>query len=266
MDYLESLENQSVFIIREAYKNFKNLGMLWSMGKDSTVLLWLVRKAFLGVVPFPVIHIDTTYKIPEMIEYRDRIAKEENLNLLVYTNEEAIKDGMNHERGRLTCCKALKTDALAQALEKFKVEGLFLGIRSDEEGSRAKERVFSVRGRDSKWDYKDQAPELWDQFQISCNKGDHVRVHPLLNWREIDIWEYILRESIPVMDLYFAKNGRRYRSLGCAPCTGMVDSNAKTVVEIIEELKLSKESERAGRAQDKADTYAMQKLRAEGYM
>lgn len=266
MDHLDALENQSIFIIREAYKNFRNLAILWSIGKDSTVLLWLAKKAFMGHVPLPLLHIDTTYKIPEMIRYRDEIVKKENLKLYVYTNEDAIRDGMNHTKGRMICCKALKTDALKQAVEKYKLEGLFLGIRGDEEGSRSKERVFSIRNKDSKWDYRDQQPELWDQYQTSCEPGSHLRVHPLLSWREIDIWEYIKREKIPVTDLYFAKDGKRYRSLGCYPCTSPVVSDAKNVDEIIAELKTSKESERAGRAQDKEDVYALQKLRSQGYM
>ena len=266
MDYLDELENQSVYIIREAYKNFRDLALLWSIGKDSTVLLWLMKKAFLGKCPVPLLHIDTTFKIPEMIEYRDRIVQKEGLNLLVHTNEEAIKAGMNHEKGRMECCKALKTDALKQAQEKFKLEGLFLGIRGDEEGSRSKERVFSVRGNDSKWDYKNQAPELWDQYQTSCEPGTHVRINPLLHWREIDVWKYIQRENIPLIDLYFAKDGKRYRSLGCYPCTSPVESDADTIEKIIEELENSKDSERLGRAQDQESEYSMQKLRAEGYM
>ena len=201
MDYLDELENQSVYIIREAYKNFRDLALLWSIGKDSTVLLWLMKKAFLGKCPVPLLHIDTTFKIPEMIEYRDRIVQKEGLNLLVHTNEEAIKAGMNHEKGRMECCKALKTDALKQAQEKFKLEGLFLGIRGDEEGSRSKERVFSVRGNDSKWDYKNQAPELWDQYQTSCEPGTHVRINPLLHWREIDVWKYTRVDAITTISI-----------------------------------------------------------------
>lgn len=266
MNRLDELENQSIYIIREAYKNFRNLALLWSIGKDSTVLLWLMKKAFLGHVPIPLLHIDTTFKIPAMIKYRDELAKKDKLNLLVYTNTEAIKNGMNYKKGRPECCKALKTDGLKQAQAKYKLEGLFLGIRGDEEGSRSKERIFSVRDNDSKWDYKDQSPEIWDQHQISCKPGTHIRISPLLNWREIDIWEYIKREKIPIIDLYFAKNGKRYRSLGCYPCTSPIESNADTLDKIIEELKLTKKSERAGRAQDQSEAYAMQKLRAQGYM
>lgn len=266
MDHLDILEAESIYILREAYKKFGKLGMLWSIGKDSTVLLWLARKAFYGNCPFPFIHVDTKHKIPEMIEYRDRIAKELNLDLIVHTNEEAIKNGMGPHMGRLTCCKALKADALSQVINDNGFEGLILGIRRDEEGSRSKERVFSERDKDSKWDYANQPPELWDQFKTDFPKGNHIRVHPILQWTELDIWEYIKRENIPIIDLYFSKNGKRYRSLGCAECTGAINSNATTIDEIIEELKNTKVSERAGRAQDQEDSYAMQKLRKEGYM
>lgn len=266
MDHLDRLEAQSIFILREAYKNFGKLGMLWSIGKDSTVMLWLAKKAFFGHCPFPFIHIDTTYKIPEMISFRDKIAKEYNLDLIVYTNMEAIKQGMSPEKGRLACCKALKTDALQYVIDKYKFEGLIVGVRRDEEGSRSKERIFSERNRESEWDYTNQPPELWDQFKTDFPKGHHIRIHPILNWTELDIWEYIKRENIPVVDLYFAKNGKRYRSLGCAQCTGQIESNASTVEDIIEELKHTNVSERAGRAQDKEDAYAMQKLRKDGYM
>lgn len=266
MDHLDRLEAESIYILREAYSKMGKLGMLWSIGKDSTVLLWLAQKAFYGHCPFPFIHVDTTYKIPEMIEYRDRIANELNLDLIVHTNEDAIKAGMGPEKGRLACCKALKTEGLQQVVEKYGFDGLIVGVRRDEEGSRSKERVFSERGKDYQWDYTHQPPEMWDQFKTDFPKGNHIRIHPLLAWNEIDIWEYIKREGIPIIDLYFSKNGRRYRSLGCAPCTGTIPSEAKTVDEIIEELKNTTTSERAGRAQDQEDSYAMQKLRKEGYM
>ncbi|HBC93139.1 MAG TPA: sulfate adenylyltransferase, partial [Pelotomaculum sp.] len=216
--------------------------------------------------PFPFIHVDTAYKIPKMIEFRDRIAKDFDIDLIVHKNEEALTEGMGPEKGRLVCCKALKTDGLQQVITNYEFDGLILGIRRDEEGSRSKERVFSERNRDSEWDYTNQPPELWDQFKTEFPKGNHIRVHPLLSWNEIDIWSYIEREKIPVVDLYFAKDGKRYRSLGCAPCTAKIDSNAATIGEIIEELKNTRVSERAGRAQDQEDSYAMQKLRKDGYM
>lgn len=266
MDHLDRLEAQSIYILREAYKKFGKLGMLWSIGKDSTVLLWLAQKAFFGHCPFTLIHVDTTYKIPEMIEYRDRLAKEMNLDLIVHTNWEERNTGMGPEQGRLVCCKALKTDALQQVVTNYQFEGLILGIRRDEEGSRSKERVFSERNKDSEWDYTNQPPELWDQFKTDFPKGNHIRVHPLLHWNELDIWAYIKRENIPLIDLYFSRNGKRYRSLGCAPCTGTIDSDAATIDDIIEELRQTNVSERAGRAQDQEDAYAMQKLRKDGYM
>jgi len=267
MDHLDALESQSIYILREAYKHFKNLGMLWSVGKDSTVMVWLARKAFFGHVPMPLVHVDTSYKIPEMIEYRDRYAKEWNLNLVVGQNKQALADGMNHERGRIVCCEALKTEGLRQVMEQEGYTALILGIRRDEEGTRAKERYFSPRDKDFSWDFKDQPPELWDQFKVSFDEGTHVRIHPLLHWTELNVWEYIQRENIPVSPLYFAdKEGKRYRSLGCAPCTFPIESEARTVADIIEELKSTTSSERSGRAQDREDTYAMQKLRARGYM
>lgn len=266
LDHLDRLEAQSIFILREAYKKLGKLGMLWSIGKDSTVLLWLAKKAFYGHCPFPFIHVDTTYKIPEMIAYRDRMAKEMNLDLIVHTNEEAIAAGMGPDKGRLVCCKALKTEGLQQVVHKYGFDGLIVGVRRDEEGSRSKERVFSERNKNDEWDYTNQPPELWDQFKTDFPKGNHIRVHPLLHWNELDIWEYIKRENIPLIDLYFAKEGKRYRSLGCAPCTGKIASNASTLDEIIEELKTTTTSERAGRAQDQEDSYAMQKLRKDGYM
>ncbi|MDR3155409.1 MAG: sulfate adenylyltransferase subunit 2 [Deltaproteobacteria bacterium] len=266
MNHLSSLEAQSVYILREAYSNLGKLGLLWSIGKDSTVLLWLAKKAFFGHSPFPFIHVDTSYKIPEMIVYRDKVAKELGLDLIVHRNEEALAAGMGPEAGRLACCKALKTDALAEMTRTYGFEGLIVGVRRDEEGSRSKERVFSERNEDDSWDYANQPPELWGQFKTDFPKGRHIRVHPLLEWTEIDVWRYIEREGIPVIDLYFTKGGERYRSLGCAPCTGRVRSEASTVAEIVLELENTQVSERAGRAQDREDSYAMQKLRKDGYM
>jgi sulfate adenylyltransferase subunit 2 len=266
MDHLDELESQSIYILREAYKKLGKLGMLWSIGKDSTVLLWLAKKAFFGHCPFPFIHVDTTYKIPEMITYRDEVAKELNLDLIVHTNQEAIDKGMGPEKGRLVCCKSLKTEGLQQVVGKYKFDGLIVGVRRDEEGSRSKERVFSERNKSDEWDYSNQPPELWDQFKTDFPKGNHIRVHPLLHWNEIDIWEYIKREEIPIIDLYFSKNGERYRSLGCAPCTGKIKSDAGNLDEIIFELESTTIGERAGRAQDQEDSYAMQKLRKDGYM
>ncbi|MCF8719598.1 sulfate adenylyltransferase subunit CysD [Nitrospina gracilis] len=267
MDHLTDLEDQSIYILREAYKNFKNLAMLWSIGKDSTVMLWLARKAFFGHCPIPLVHIDTSYKIPAMIEYRDHYAKKWGLNLIVGQNKKALDEGMNHEMGRLVCCEALKTQGLQQTMEEYNFTGLILGIRRDEEGTRAKERYFSPRDKNFEWNFKDQPPELWDQFKTTFAEGTHIRIHPLLHWTELNVWEYIERENIPIIDLYFAnEQGERYRSLGCAPCTGSIKSKARNVKEIIEELKNTTTSERSGRAQDQENAYAMQKLRAKGYM
>jgi sulfate adenylyltransferase subunit 2 len=266
MDHMESLEAQSVFVLREAYRNLGKLGLLWSIGKDSTVLLWLAKKAFFGHCPFPFIHVDTSYKIPGMIEYRDKLTREMGLELIVHRNEAALAAGMGPERGRLVCCKALKTDALAEMTRERGFDGLIVGVRRDEEGSRSKERVFSERNQDDLWDHTHQPPELWGQFKTEFPKGHHVRVHPLLEWTEVDIWRYIGRERLPLIDLYFSKDHERYRSLGCAPCTGKVRSEARTVGDIVAELELTQTPERAGRAQDQEDAYAMQRLRQDGYM
>lgn len=266
MDHLDVLESQSIYILREAYKKFRKLAMLWSIGKDSSALLWMVRKAFFGHVPIPLVHIDTSFKIPEMIAFRDKLAREWNLRLVVGQNRQALASGMCPEKGRVNCCHALKTEALQQLMAEKGYTGLILGIRRDEEGTRAKERYFSPRDKRFEWNYKDQPPELWDQFKTDFDKDTHVRIHPLLHWTEIEIWQYIRRENIPIVDLYFARDGRRYRSLGCWPCTKPIESNASTVDEIIEELRTIGTAERAGRAQDQEETYAFQKLRARGYM
>lgn len=263
---LDKLENQSIFIIREAYSQFRNIAMLWSIGKDSTTLLWLVRKAFFGKIPFPVMHIDTSYKFEEIYEFRDKYAKEWDLNLIVSRNEDAIAAGMGPDKGKFDCCNQLKTIALKQAIAEKKFKALLLGIRRDEHGIRAKERVFSPRDEDFEWDYKNQPPELWDQYKTKASEEEHLRVHPLLGWREIDIWEYVRRENIPIPSLYLANEGKRFRSIGCETCCGPVDSNACCIDDIIEELKTTKISERSGRAQDKEDDYMMQKLRSLGYM
>jgi sulfate adenylyltransferase subunit 2 len=266
MNHLDALEAQSVFILREAFRTFDKLGMLWSIGKDSNAMLWLARKAFFGHVPFPVIHIDTSYKIPEMIEFRDRMAKEWKLDLIVGQNKEALAAGMNHTMGRVVCCSALKTEGLKATIDAHGFNGVIAGIRRDEEGTRAKERVFSPRGQNAEWDFRDQPPEFWDQFKTDFAPGTHVRIHPLLHWTELDIWRYIRRENIPVVDLYFSKGGKRYRSLGCAPCTTPIVSNASNVDEVIVELEGTKQSERAGRAQDQEAEDAFERLRADGYM
>jgi sulfate adenylyltransferase subunit 2 len=267
MDRLSAQESKSIYIIREAYARFPKLAMLWSIGKDSTTMVWMCRKAFYGEIPFPVIHIDTSYKFPEMYAFRDRYAKEWGLNLIVGRNEEAIAGGMGPTVGtKLTCCTELKTNALKQVLAKMDLQAIILGIRRDEHGIRAKERYFSPRDEQFQWDYKNQPPELWDQYKSTSEDGTHLRIHPLLHMTELEIWEYVQRERIPISPLYFARDGKRFRSLGCVPCCSPVDSTAMTVDDIVEELRTTKVAERSGRAQDKEDAYTMQKLRALGYM
>ena len=233
-DHLDRLENKSIHILREAYSEFKNLCMLWSVDKDSTVILWLARKAFYGHVPIPLIHIDTHYKIPEMIEHRDRLALEWKLDMIYGENTLALNHKKTFPDGkatRLECCKNLKTVALNIA---------------------------------------EQPPEFWNQYKTDFAPGTHVRIHPLLDWTELNLWEYIEREQVPVVSLYFDQGkGTRYRSLGCLPCTTPVESSAKTVSEIVEELrngKFSNIAERSGRAQDKEDGGGLEELRKAGYM
>lgn len=293
MNHLDQLENISVHILREAYANFKSLCMLWSIGKDSTVMLWLARKAFLGHMPITLVHVDTNYKIPEMIEYRDRLTRQWHLDMVYGINERALQEKRTFPDGhadRLTCCRILKTEALKNtlsgrgpryrfnhALDRYERDpstepytGVIVGARSDEEGSRSKERYFSARDRQSDWNIADQPPELWNQYKTDFAPGTHVRIHPLLDWTELNIWEYIEREQIPTVSLYYNQgNGKRYRSLGCWPCTQPIESQARTVREIVEELRsgsLANIAERSGRAQDAEDGGGLETLRREGYM
>lgn len=293
MEHLDILENKSVHILREAYSELGNLCMLWSIGKDSTVLLWLARKAFFGHVPIPLVHIDTHHKIPEMIEYRDRLAAEWNLDMIYGENTEALDKKETFPDGNVShidCCMKLKTEALTNTLNgnwpRFRFNhskgiyekdthceaytGVIVGARADEEGSRSKERYFSPRDKNNDWDVGDQPPEFWNQYKTDWAPGTHVRVHPLLDWTELDVWEYIERENIPVVSLYFDQGkGTRYRSLGCGPCTTPVQSTAQNVREVIEELKTGKFAniaERSGRAQDKEGGGGLEELRRNGYM
>jgi sulfate adenylyltransferase subunit 2 len=293
IDHLDQLEHRSVHLLREAYASFPQLAMLWSIGKDSTVLLWLARKAFFGHVPMPLVHIDTSYKIPEMIQYRDRLAAEWRLTVIYGQNEEALAAKQTFPDGnvdRLTCCGNLKTEALRRTLSgegkryrfdhklgKYVVDtnkepytGVIVGARADEEGSRSKERYFSPRSGENNWNIADQPPEFWNQYATEFAPGTHVRIHPLLDWTELDIWEYIERERIPTVALYYDQGkGERYRSLGCWPCTKSVTSDAKNVQEIIVELKsgrFANIAERSGRAQDKDDGGGLESLRRDGYM
>ncbi len=293
MDYLDQLEDRGVHILREAYANFKQLCMLWSIGKDSTVLLWLARKAFFGHVPFPLVHIDTSYKIPEMIAYRDRLVREWNLNLIYGENRAALDEGRTFPQGavdRVTCCGLLKSTALKHTLSgewpRYRFNhgtaryerdrntepftGVIVGARADEEGSRSKERYFSPRTTQNLWEVSEQPPEFWNQYKTDFAPGTHVRIHPILDWTEQNIWEYIKREQIPTVSLYYDHGqGRRYRSLGCYPCTNPVESTATNVDEIIAELKTGKFkdiAERSGRAQDKDGGGGLESLRRDGYM
>ncbi len=266
MNYLNELENKTIYIIREAYNRFKDIALLWSIGKDSTCLLWIARKAFFGKVPLPVVHIDTTFKFKEIYQFRDKYAKEWNLNLIFSKNRKALKEGISPEKGKLECCNSLKTEALKTTIKENDFRALLLGIRRDEHGIRAKERYFSPRNADFRWNYQDQPAEIWDLYKSKIEAKQHFRIHPMLHWREHDVWKYIQREQIPTANLYFAKNGKRYRSIGCAPCCSPIDSNADTIGKIVRELERTQIAERSGRAQDKEDSYTMQTLRSLGYM
>ncbi|MCD6367549.1 MAG: sulfate adenylyltransferase subunit 2 [Candidatus Aenigmarchaeota archaeon] len=267
MDHLDELESKSIYIIREAYHRFKNIAALWSVGKDSTVMLHLIRKSFFGRIPFPVIYIDTGKHFKEMYEFRDKIAKEWNLNLIISRNKEADDLGIGPE-DKFKCCNMRKTEALKKTIKEYGFDALILGIRRDEHGVRAKERYISPRDEKFQWNYEDQPPEIWDQYKTKTDEKTHMRVHPLLHWTELDVWLYIKREKLPVNPLYFARkvNGvwKRYRSLGCEPCTTPIESTVKNIDEMIEEIKTSKTAERAGRSLDKEKI--MQRLRALGYM
>jgi len=266
--YLEELESKTIYIIREAYYQYRErLAVLWSMGKDSTTMVHLIRKAFLGKVPIPAIHLDTSYKFRQIYDFRDKHAKEWGLKIIVMRNEEALRSGVSPALGHLQCCTALKTEALKLCIEQHGFQALFLAIRRDEHAIRAKERVFSPRDIDFHWNYNNQPPELWDQYNNDLGSSEHhFRIHPMLGWTELDIWRYIKRENLPVVSLYFANNGMRYRSIGCEICCSPISSSACSVSDIIKELEERNTPERAGRAQDKEQAYMMQKLRSLGYM
>jgi sulfate adenylyltransferase subunit 2 len=296
-DHLTALENESVYILREAFSKFHSLAMLWSIGKDSTVLLWLARKAFFGHVPFPLVHIDTSYKIASMIEYRDRMVRECNLQLVVGRNDAVLASGQTFPNGRATrveCCSTLKKDALQQVIEQKNYTGVIVGVRRDEEPTRAKERYFSPRTQTMAWDATDQPPELWNQFKTDFAPGTHIRIHPLLHWTELNVWEYIETERIEIVPLYFAKQRPvvrragvwimvdddrlpllpgeeaefrlvRFRTLGCYPLTGAFESTAATVAEITAELRRSRASERQGRLIDSDETASMERKKRQGY-
>jgi sulfate adenylyltransferase subunit 2 len=295
-DHLKALEAESIHIMREVVAEFERPVMLYSIGKDSSVLLRLAQKAFHpGPIPFPLLHIDTTYKFREMIEFRDRYAAEIGARLIVHTNTEAIADGTQPFLvGTKACCGALKTKALLDALDAGSYDAAFGGARRDEERSRAKERIFSLRDPNGQWDPKNQRPELWQLLNARIRPGESIRVFPLSNWTEIDVWNYIHVENIPVVPLYFAKEREmvvrgdmlisneqpfvplmpgekvqlvkcRMRSLGCSPCTGAVRSDADTIPKIIEELVAAKNSERQLRIIDHDQDGSMELKKREGY-
>ena len=253
LDNLETLENQSIYIIREAYNRFEKLGMLWSLGKDSNVMLWLARKAFFGRVPFPVVHVDTEKKFAEMYEFRDLYAKEWGLNLIVGTCPPIEETAATLPPAARAAAR--KTEGLKALLAREDFTGIFAGIRRDEESTRAKERVFSPRGEAGEWHFRDQPPEFWDQFKTDFPPGTHIRIHPLLHWSEIDVWLYTQRENIPTVSLYFSTAGKRYRSLG-----------DEDITHPITELRVTTAAERAGRAMDHEAEDSFERLRADGYM
>jgi sulfate adenylyltransferase subunit 2 len=292
--HLRRLEAESIHIFREVVAEFENPVMLYSIGKDSSVMLHLARKAFFpGPLPFPLMHIDTTWKFREMIAFRDRTATELGLDLHVHSNQQGLTDGINpFDHGAYT--DIMKTEALKQGLDKFGFDAAFGGARRDEEKSRAKERVFSFRNQAHNWDPKNQRPELWSLFNTRKNSGESIRVFPLSNWTELDVWQYVHLEKIPIVPLYFAKprpvverDGAlvmvdddrlplkpgekpeiktvRFRTLGCYPLTGAIESTAATVPEIIGEMLVARTSEREGRVIDHDQAGSMEKKKQEGY-
>lgn len=264
MNRLDQLEAQSIFILREAFAKIENLGILWSLGKDSNTVIHLARKAFFGQIPAPLVHLDTGLEFDEAYAFRDWYIAETGARLIkdacppIELTDPTLPPG-----SRLAARKSL---GLTQAIAKYQFGGLVLGIRRDEQAIRAKERVFSPRGPDGNWDIKDQPPEFWDQFNTTAPLGGHVRVHPLLHWTEMDVWRYIQREDIPLVPLYFAKNGKRFRSLGEKGITVPIDSAADSVEAIIAELEVTRSEERAGRTMDHEAEDAFERLRATGYM
>jgi sulfate adenylyltransferase subunit 2 len=264
MDRLDGLEAQSIFIFREAFARLGRIALLWSLGKDSNVMIWIARKAFFGRVPFPALHVDTGKKFPEMYAFRDRYTAEWNLDLKVEPCPPI--ESIDPTLPPAARSAARKTEGLKLALAKYGFDGLIAGIRRDEEPTRAKERVFSPRGREGGWDVRDQPPEFWDHFNAAPPPGAHLRVHPILHWTELDIWNYTRREGIPVIPLYFARDGKRYRSLGDRDITFPVESQAATLDAIIAELEATKVPERAGRAMDHEAEDAFERLRTTGYL
>ena len=263
-DYLDDLESKTIYILREAYNRIAPLGMLWSIGKDSTALLWMIRKAFFGRVPFPMIQLDTSMELPEVYEFRDQLHKDWGFEMLVEMCPP--EEQMDPTLPPATRAAARKTEGLKNLIARNKYKGMILGIRRDEQSMRSKERVFSPRSEEGVWDYKDQPAEFWDQYKTEFPEGTHVRIHPILHWTELDIWRYTLRENIPIVPLYLSRNGKRYRSLGEKNITFPIDSNASSIPEIIAELETTKAPERAGRAMDHESEDSFERLRRSGYM
>ena len=267
---LRRKENQSIHTIYEAVSCARRPALLWSLGKDSTTLLHLVRKAYFGRVPFPVVHLDTGYKFPEMYAFRDRWARQWGLDLIVARNEAALAEGVTCCMDReMTCCHRLKTQALQQVVARHGFDMLLVGIRRDEHGIRAKERYFSPRDEQFLWDARHQPVEVPGIAPVTpADPGSrtHFRVHPLLHWCEIDVWSYMRLENLPAVELYFARDGRRYRSLGCMPATEPSASDASDIDGVIAELCETRHGERSGRAQDKESVHRMERLRSLGYL
>ncbi|MEQ8345340.1 MAG: sulfate adenylyltransferase subunit CysD [Sneathiellaceae bacterium] len=264
MDHLDRLEHESIYILRETVHRFEKPAMLWSLGKDSNVMFWLARKAFLGNIPFPLMHLDTGLEFPEVYAFRDRYRAEWDLNLIADDCppiEEVDQDLPPDSR-----VAARKTLGLKQALARYEFDAIIAGIRRDEQATRAKERVFSPRADDGSWDVREQPPEFWNHYNLDTPPGIHVRVHPLLQWTEVDIWRYIQRENIPIVPLYFAKDGKRFRSLGEIGITKPIDSEAADIAAIIAELETTSAPERAGRTMDHEAENAFERLRSSGYM
>lgn len=263
--HLKDLEAKSIHIIREAYNKLTPLCMLWSIGKDSNALLWLIRKAFYGRMPFDIVQLDTQMELQEVYDFRDFLVKEWGFNLKIENCPP--EEEMDQTLPPATRAAARKTEGLKNLIANEKYKGIFLGIRRDEQSMRAKERVFSPRSNDGTWNYKDQPAELWDQYKTEIQEDCHLRIHPLLHWTEIDIWRYTKQENLPVVPVYFANDeGMRYRSLGEKNITTPIKSTAKNIDEIIEELEKTKDPERAGRSMDKETEDSFEKLRRTGYM
>ena len=263
-DDLDLLEHAAITIVREAYASLRPLAMLWSMGKDSTALLWLIRKAFYGDVPFPLVQLDTELELDEVYAFRDRLARDWKLDLHVELCPP--EDEMDATLPPATRAAARKTEGLKNYLHAANPQGIIVGIRRDEQATRAKERIFSPRSVGGTWDVRAQPPELWGYYTTDVPHGAHVRVHPLLHWTELDVWRYTQRENIPYVDLYLARDGKRYRSLGEKNITVPIESNAATIEEIIAELAATREPERAGRVMDNESEDSFERLRAAGYM